>query len=324
MKLSKAELWILPASLATGSCLAYSTICHWFGFLSNSKINRLEMLLVFGVIFLFLSWQLLKRGSIIRFVKISRRKIYLFIGAAVVVAAAVALFVLPPSQNSLISSQTKPDGLISSPLRLLWIGLRLSDFASLAVLLFLGEVILSTMVNAWGLILPVLPRLSPVLFPLVLILLASVVANVVISATDSVGMLHQLTPLSSNGMIALDEGSNTFLKNIRVYTILFENFEGWTLITPRALSDKLEINSASKLRRWGRVGSVVTYDYPTDLSSQAEKDLLALKNVTVENGEGVQYIAILVNDPNRKICFRTYEDIVFIVPVSLSPICEHK
>jgi hypothetical protein len=200
----------------------------------------------------------------------------------------------------------------------------MSDFVSLAGLLLFGEVILSAIVSHWRLIIRVIPRLSAVIFPFGMALVICLIANLVFSATDNVGAFNQLKPLSSNGLIALDEGSKTFLFNIRVYTVFFEHYPGWTLVTPAELLSQLRLNASGKLQRWGRIGSIVTADYPAALSDQEMRTLLALKNVTVENGAGLHYIAILEDDASRKICFRTYDKDVFVVPVSLSPICGNK
>jgi len=205
-------------------------------------------------------------------------------------------------------------------MRLLSTGLKLSDFASLAGLFFFGGMILSTAVSRWGLISRVFPRLLAVFFPLGAVLLLGLLANLVIPAPDQAGMSSRLKPLSSNGLLALDAA----LRNIRVDTIFFENYPGWTLVAPADLMDKLKINISGELITYGRVGSIVTMNYPADLSEQEMKELRPLKNVDVDNGSDLHYIAILANDPDKKICLRKYENEVFIVPVSLSPICENK
>jgi len=207
---------------------------------------------------------------------------------------------------------------------ILWIGLKLSDFLNLTGLLLIGEITVSILASRWKLILPIIPRWLAVFFPLGMLLLVGIAANLAISAKGKLGTLNNLAPLPANGLIALDEGSNTFYENIRVYTILFENYQGWTLITPADLLKKLDIGADGKLKRWGRLAAVENFDYPTDLSMQEMQNLLALKNVNVENGTGLEYIAILEGDSNQKICLRTYVNNVFIVPVSLSPVCESK
>jgi hypothetical protein len=324
MNLNKAGLRIMFASLVGGFCLAYSVACHWFGFLSESKINRLEMLVIFGAIFIVLCWLLVKYGAEIVFDRISRARFYLLLGVAVVVAGAVAQVVLPSTQNRLISAQIPVGASLTSTTRLLWMALKLSDFASVAGLLFIGEVAFSILASRWKYILPIIPRWSAVFFPLGLLLFVGVISNLVISATGKLGALNNLAPLSANGLIALDEGSNTFLENIRVYTILFEHYQGWTLITPADLLKKLDFEAGGKLKSWGRIKSIVTVDYPAALTNQEMNDLLALKNVNVENGTGLHYVAILEDDASRKICFRTFQETVFIVPLSLSPVCESK
>jgi hypothetical protein len=324
MKLNKGGFWVWPASLGAGFSLAYTTTCHWFGFLSVSKIHRLELLVVFGAIFVFLNWQLLKHGTGKFLENISLRRVYLFLAAAVVIAGVITLVGLPLSQNSLISGQTQTDGTLTPTTRLLWMGLKLADFTSLVSLVFIGEVLLSLLSGCWKSLLPVIQHGLAVFFPVGLLLGVGVVANVAISVTGQLGTLNKLTPLSANGLIALDEGSNTFMENIRVYTILFEHYQDWTLVTPADLLQKLEINAGGRLKRWGRIKSIMTVDYPAALSDQEKNDMLALKHVNVENGLGLHYIAVLEDDSTRKICFRTYQKIIFIVPVSLSPICESR
>jgi hypothetical protein len=324
MILNKAGLRTLAASLVGGFCLAYSTACHWFGFLSASKFNRLEMLFVFGVISFFLSWQVLKIGRGIFLKSISWARFYLFLGAALVIAGAVALVFLSSTQDRLIDSQIKMGGSLTTILRLLWVGLKLSDFVSMAGLLLIGEIIFSNLVSGWRLILPIITRGLAVFFPFGLLLFVGVCTNLVISATGNLGTLNKLSPLSGNGLIALDEGSTTYLENIRVYTILFEHYQGWVLIAPADLLNMLNLDADGKLKTWGRISSIVAVDYPAALSGQEMNDLLALKNENVENGTGLHYIAILEGDANRKICLRTYKENVFVVPVSLSPICESR
>jgi hypothetical protein len=323
MKLNKAGFWVWPASLCAGFSLAYSIACHWFGFLSASKINRLEMLLGFGVIFSNLSWKLIKRGSGPFFEKISRRRFYLYLGAAVVIGGAAALFVLPLSQNSLITQQAQQGGALTPTVRFLWIGLKLADFASLTGLLVVSAAIFTTVVNRWGAITRFLQKMVFVSPVLVIVLIACLATNLYISASDKEGTLHQLKPLPSNSLLSL-VWTKAYMKKARGYTILFENYPGWTLVAPIDLLEKMGINKTDKLQRWGRLGSVVNADYPTDLSIRDVQGLLALKNVHVDNGAGLQYVAILEGDSNRNICLRTYKNNVFIVPVSLSPVCVSK
>jgi hypothetical protein len=204
------------------------------------------------------------------------------------------------------------------------LGLKLSDFVNLAGLLLISEAAFSILASCWRSILPIIPRWLAVFFPLGMLLFVGILANVVISATGNLGTLNRLTPLPSNGLIALDEGSYTFLENIRVYTVLFEHYQGWTVVAPADLLNKLDIDSGGKLKTWGRIKSIVNVDYPAALSDQEMNNLLTLKNVNVENGLGLHYTAILESDSSQKICFRTYKDTVFIVPVSLSPVCESK
>ena len=320
MKPNKSAFVIWTVSLGAGLCLAYSTACHWFGFLSGSKNIRLELLLILGAIFFFLSWSVLKSWSGSLITNISKQRLYLFLGAGAVIAGVLGLWVLSPFQNSLFSGQAQPGEPLPTTVRLLSTGLKLSDFASLAVLFFFVAMILSTAVSRWGLISRVFPRLLAVFFPLGAVLLIGLLANLVIPAPDQAGMSSRLKPLSSNGLLALDAA----LRNIRVDTIFFENYPGWTLVAPADLMDKLKINISGELITYGRVGSIVTMNYPADLSEQEMKELRPLKNVDVDNGSDLHYIAILANDPDKKICLRKYENEVFIVPVSLSPICENK
>jgi hypothetical protein len=324
MKLNKAAFLILCTSLLGGFCLAYSVICHWFGFLAESKINRLEMLVVFGAVFIFLSWQLVKYAFGILPGRISRARLYWLIGAAVAAAGAVGLLVLPATQNRLIAAQMPAGAALTSALRLLWVALKLSDFASLAGLFLIGEVTFSILAGRWKLILPVMRGGLAVFFPVGLLLLVGVLSNLAISATSQLGALNKLSPLPANDLIALDEGSNTFSENIRVYAVFFENYPGWTLVTPAALLDKLDVDAGGRLKSWGRIKTIFTFDYPAALSDREMKNLLAYKNVNVENGSGLHYIAILEKDASRKVCFRTYQGSVFVVPVSLSPVCESK
>jgi hypothetical protein len=320
MKRYKSVFVIWTANLGAALCLAYSTMCHWFGFSSESKNNRLELLLIFGAIFFFLSWWVLKSWSAALFANISRQRLYLFLGAAAVIAGAFGLLVLPPSQNALFSGHAQPGETLTTTMRLLSIGLKLSDFASLAGLFFFGEMILSKAVSCWGLITGVFPRLLAVFFPLGAVLLIGLLANLIIPAPDQAGMSSRLKPLSSNDLLAVDAA----LRNIRVDTIFFENYAGWTLVAPADLLDKLKINISGELISYGRIGSIVTMDYPADLSDQEMKELRALKNVDVDNGSDLHYIAILENDANKKICLRTHKNEVFIVPISFSPICENR
>jgi hypothetical protein len=324
MNLNKAGFRVLSTSLVGGFCLAYSAACHWFGFLSASKINRLELLFIFGAIFIVFSWQFLKYGSGIFLKEVSRPRFYLFLGASLVIAGVITLVVLPSSQNRLISSLISGNATLTASTRVLWIGLKLSDFICLAGLLLIVEIALSILAGRWKWLLPIISRWLAVFFPLGLLMFAGVVANLTISATGKLGTLNKLTLLPENGLIALDEGSNTYSENIRVYTILFKNYQGWTLVTPVDLVDKLDIDAGGRLKSWGRIGSIVTVNYPTELSDQEMKDLLALKNVNEENGSGLHYVAILEDDSARKICFRTHKETVFIVPVSLSPVCESR
>jgi hypothetical protein len=324
MNLNKAGFLTFCTSLVGGFCLAYSVICHWFGFLAESKINRLEMLVVFGAIFIFLSWQLVNYAFGIFPGRISRARFYLFLGVAVAVAGAVGLVVLPSTQNPLISAQIPASAGPTSTMRLLWMALKLSDFASVAGLFLIGEVTLSILASRLMVILPVIPRGLAVFFPLGLLLLVGVLSNLVISATGQLGALNKLSPLPANGLIALDEGSNTFSENIRVYAVFLENFQGWTLVTPADLLDKLDVDAGGRLKSWGRIKTIVTVDYPAALSDQEMNNLLDYKNVNVDNGTGLHYVAILKDDPSHEICFRTYKATVFVVPVSLSPVCVSK
>jgi len=320
MKLNKAGFWVWPVSLGAGFSLAYSTACHWFGFLSASKINRLEMLLAFGVIFTILSWQLLKRGYGILFGKLSRKKFYWYLGVALVIAGTAALFGLPPLQNSLIPQQ---GGNLTTIMRFMAAGLRVADFISLAGLLLPGEALLTTIVNNWGPITGFIHKAATVSPALGIVLVFCVLANLYVSVKDKEGSLRQLKPLPSNSLLSL-VWTKAYMEKARGYTLFFEHYPGWTLVAPAGLLDKMGINAADKLVRWGRLVSVVNADYPTGLSRQEMQDLLALRNVNIENGSGLQYIAILEEDSDRNICLRTYKNNVLIVPVSLSPICESK
>jgi hypothetical protein len=311
-------LWL--ASLGAGLCLAYTAMCHWFGFLSASKNTRLEMFLVFGAIFIFLSWRFLKWGFGFLFENLSLRRFYIFLAAAVVIAGGVVLFVLPAFVNALISSQAQPAGTLTTTLKLLSTALTLSDFVSLAGLLFFAALFLSTVVSRWKLVSRAGPRLLAVFFPLGILLLVCVAANVVLGTMDKGGTYPPLAPVSSNSLLSLDAS----LPNIRVYTVFFENYAGWTLVAPANLVSKLKINASGELKTYGRIGSIINADYPADLTDQEMQDLLALKNIDVDNGSGLHYIAILKGDPNRKICLRKYGNDVFVVPVSLSPICGSK
>ena len=282
------------------------------------------MLVIFGAIFIVLCWLLVKYGAEIVFERISRARFYFLLGVAVVVAGAVGLLVLPAPQKRLVAAQIPAGAGLTSTTHLLWMALKLSDFVSVAGLFLIGEGMLSILASRWKLILPVIPRGLAVFVPLGLLSLVGVLANLVISATGQLGALNKLSPLPANGLIALDEGSNTFSENIRVYAVFFENYQGWTLVTPAALLDKLDVDAGGRLKSWGRIKTIVTFDYPAALSAQEMKNLLAYKNVNVENGEGLHYIAILENDASRKVCFRTYQGSVIVVPLSLSPVCESK
>jgi hypothetical protein len=263
-------------------------------------------------------------GSKYLFDNVSRHSFFILLGSAGLVAGIAALFLLPPAQNQVISSQIQPDQTLPPTLRLLWFGFRLSDFASLAGLLVYVEGVAWTIVRQWSLFRRTFLRLLAVFFPLGIVLIGGVIANLAVSAASPVSSFNQLPRLSSKSLIALDQGSNTFLRNIRVYTILFENYPGWVMVAPAKLVGHLGLNSMGKLTRWGRIGSLVTADYSPVLTAGEMNDLLALKNVVVDNGEGLHYIVVLENDPNRKICLRTYKKTVFVVPVSFSPICESK
>jgi hypothetical protein len=321
MKLNKAGLWVWPASLGAGFSLAYSTACHWFGFLSASKTNRVEMLAGFGVIFSVLCWLFLKRGPGIFSAKISWRQFYAYLGAALVVAGAAAVFVLPLAQNPLILQQAQAGGTLTTITRFLWMGLKLTDFVSLAGLLLIVEITLSVIVSHWGSILHFIRREASVSPAMGIVLVFCLLANLYFSTTDKQGTLRHLKPLPSNSLLSL-VWTKGYMKKARGYTLLFENYPGWTLVAPGSLLQKMGINDTDGLKRWGRLGSVVTVDYPTDLSKQEMQALSVLKRVTVENGSGLHYIAILQGDTNRNICLRTYKNDVFMVPVSLSPVCE--
>jgi hypothetical protein len=315
MKLNKDGLWVWPASLVAGFSLAYSTACHWFGFLLASKINRLVMLLAFGAIFSILSWLLVKRGSGYFSEKFNRRRFFLYLGAALVIAGAATFFIIP--------QQALPVRSLTTGIQILWTALKLADFVSLVGLLLFSGAILITIVSHWAGICRFFHRTAAASPTLGVVLVFCLFANLYISATDKAGTLHQLKPLPSNNLISL-VWSKTYMTKARGYTLLFEQYQGWTLIAPAALLKKMKIDDTNALMRWGRLGTVVTADYLTNLSLQEMNDLLVLKNVKVQNGSGLQYIAVLEGDANRKICLRTYVKKVFFVPVALSPICESK
>jgi hypothetical protein len=319
MKLNKAGFWVWPASLGAGFCLAYSVACHWFGFLLAAKRNRLEMLLAFGAIFCILSWQLVKRGSGFFSEKKSGRKFYFILGTAVLIAGAAAVFVLPLSQISLI-----PQSPQTTIMRWMWIGLRLADFVSLVCVLLLVEVILSLNENQRGSILRLIYGKTTVSPALGIVLIFCLSANLYISVKDKTGVLHHMKPLSSNSLLSVVWNQPLYMAKARGYTILFEHYQGWTLVAPARLLEKMAINQSEELQRWGRLGKVVTADYPTVLSEQEMQALLALKKVNVNNESGLRYTAILVGDSSHKVCLRTYTNRIFFVPVSLSPICESK
>jgi hypothetical protein len=319
MKLNKARIWVWTASLGAGFCLTYSVACHWFGFLSAAKSDRLELLVAFGAIFCLLSWQLLKRAAGFFSEKMTGKKFYLFLGAALLIAAVAAVFVLPLSQISLIPQPPQ-----TRILRWMWIGLRLADFVSLACVLLLVEVILSLNENQRASIASFIHRKTTVSPVLGIALIFCLSANLYISVINKTGMLHHPQPLSSNSLLSLAWNQPYVGTKVRAYALLFEHYQGWTLVAPAHLLDVMGIDQSDELKRWGRIGNVITADYPTVLSTQDMQALLNLKKVNVNNESGLRYTAILVGDSSRKVCLRTYTNRIFFVPVSLSPICENR
>jgi hypothetical protein len=209
-------------------------------------------------------------------------------------------------------------------MRWMWISLRLADFVSLVCVLLLVEVILSLNENQRGSILRLIHGKTTVSPALGIVLIFCLSANLYISVKDKTGVLHHMKPLSSNSLLSVVWNQPLYMAKARGYTILFEHYQGWTLVAPARLLEKMAINQSEELQRWGRLGKVVTADYPTVLSEQEMQALLALKKVNVNNESGLRYTAILVGDSSHKVCLRTYTNRIFFVPVSLSPICESK
>jgi len=324
MKLKEYGFIHKAISLAAGVCLAYSLACHWLGFLSESKINRVSMLLIFGVFFSFLVFQIVKWGTGFLLENLPSTIFYSCLAAALIIAGVLWWILNPSFENPLISSQAEQAGAQTLTARLWLIGLELSDFVNLTVILFLGELAISSTVRNWQTVVRIIPKLFPLFSPLVLILWLSVILNLGLLITTNQGLTNKLTKLPSNSLIGLDEGSRTFRQNIRVYTVFFTYYPGWTLYVSQDLSGKLRLNYDNLLTRWGRIAAIESVSYPYQISEQEVHDLASYKQVNVENGTGLRYIAILEEEPSHKICLRRNGNFIYIIPISLSPVCESR
>ena len=308
------HFWLI--SIITGLFFAYSISCHWLGFLQESKINRLILILVFGGLCSFIAYLFIRWGFKFLNELVTPKWIILDSGIALV-GALVLTIVFSFLYTNL---QTQSSQIIS---RFWLVGLYFSDFLSLASLLFtLGLILIFIITRKYDL--ARIPQLFPLIFPLPLILFICILCNLVVASNDPLSTFNQLVRLPSNSLIGLDQGSRTFKENIRVDAVFFKHYAGWTLIAPKDLLLDLRLNRDVTLLRWGRIASINFAAYPVELSDDEMKDLLSRPAEKVENGLGQRYVAILENDPNHQVCLRVNADLIFIVPVSLSPVCQNR
>jgi hypothetical protein len=316
MKKVKNNLHFWLISVIIGLYFAYSISFHWFGFLQESKINRLSLILLFGGLCSFIAYFFIRWGFKFLHELVTPKWIKLVSGIALA-GALVLTFVLSFSFTKL---QTQSSEVIS---RFWLVGLYFSDFLSLASLLFaLGLISIFIITRKYDL--ARIPRFFPLIFPLPLILLICILFNLVHASNDQLSTINQLIRLPSNSLIGLDQGSRTFKENIRVDAVFFKHYAGWTLIAPKDLLLDLKLNRDGTLLRWGRIASITFAAYPFELSDDEMNDLLSRPSEKVENGLGQRYVAILENDPNHQVCLRVKADLIFIVPVSLSPVCQFR
>jgi hypothetical protein len=309
---SRIPLWV--SSALAGLCLAYSFACHWLGFLSESKVNRLSMLLVFGGLLTFLVYLFIRWAIPCLTADLSRRFGLLIAGVALTIAlAAIALMTIRFPETWLVNAQASS--------RLWVVGLFMADFMDLAGLIFsLGLILASALMHRKALI-GAAPRLARVLFPLPLFFLLTIILNLVVATNDRSSAMNTLARMPSNDLIGLDEGSRTFKENIRVDAVFFTHYMGWRLIAPKELVASLRLDRDQTLIRWGRIASIRYASYPGSLSPAEMEALFAEPYVNVENGSGKRFIAVLADDPNHQVCLRVNGDFIFIVPVILSPVC---